>query len=244
MRVQNAPLCCKELRAVPVPEIEFAERLLMEGLNYEFRCYHASSTIETIFADCAAFRSSGESYGRGDLSPRTTFDCYDENIYLQQKALEVAQRALIFSDAPFLFNPCHTAFAVTAIVTGSVTEEGNMGDKLQKYLEQSRPTTTMAELDAFTQSVRDTIHMLVNCPFMDLRPTGGRATEIVAGRAEELRRVLGEVATIRLYRKMKRCQTVPCDSLKRSRFELDFTPPRLPHARKYAKVTPTAQWSG
>jgi hypothetical protein len=245
MRVYNAPLCCKELRAVPVAEIEYAERLLMEGVNYEFRCHHISSIIETIFSDFAVVLSRPNKIrGRGDFSPRASVDYHDDNTFLWQKAQDVAQRALIFSDAPFLFNPCHTAFAVTAIVMGSVTSEGNMGDKLQKYLTKRFPSKTKSDLHAFSESVRVIIQMLVDCPSMDLRPTCGRAGEIVAERADELRRILGEVATRRLLRKMKRCQSLPCDTRKRSRFELDFTPPRQLQARKYAKITPTGPRSG
>lgn len=223
---------------MPVVEIEFAERLLMEGLNYEFYCYHSTSTIDEIFTEFAAVRSSDESYCRGDVSPRASFNCssYDENGYLRQNALEVAQRALIFSDAPFLFHPSHIGFAIIAIVTGSVTNEGCMGAKLQAYLAETSPMKTDANLLDFSQSVRDVIQMLLNCPLLDLLPGCGRSGEIVSERAEELRRVLGEVATLRLLRKMKRRQRR--DSLKRSRIELEFTPPRLLHARKHAKVTP------
>ena len=51
MRVQNSPLCYREIRAVSVWEIEAAELLVMEGLNYQFRCYHASSSIQTLLSD-------------------------------------------------------------------------------------------------------------------------------------------------------------------------------------------------
>ena len=79
-RVHNAPLCCKELRAVPVVEIEFAERLLMEGLNYEFHCFHAADIIEEIlYKDNSRSPSCiiGDS-DRLDISYRsaaTTYSC-------------------------------------------------------------------------------------------------------------------------------------------------------------------------
>lgn len=223
---------------MPVAEIEYAERLIMEGLNYEFRCHHVGSTIDILFSDSLLSCTPDKSRARGDLSPRASVEYRDEKAFLWRKALDIAQRALIFSDAHFLFNPCHTAFAVTAIAIGSVTVEGNMSGKLQKYVAKLFPTKTKAELDDFSQSVGDIIHMLVNCPSLDLRPGCGHASEIIIERAEELRRVLGEVATIRLLRKMKRFQSWPCKSRKRSRFELDFTPPRQLQTRKYAKITP------
>lgn len=242
MRVQNAPLCCKELRAVSVAEIEFAERLLMEGLNYEFRCYHASPTIEELFTDFDALQmNAGESYHRGDVSPRASFDysSYDEKEYLRQKALEVARRSQIFSDAPFLFAPTHVGYAITAIVTGSVTDDGCVGAKLLQYVAANSSMNTKAELHCFCKSVQEVVLYLVNCPCMDLRPTCGRAGEIIAERAEELRRVLGEVASVRLLRKLESSRSGSSVYLKRSRFETDFTPPRQVQARTFVRVSPS-----
>jgi hypothetical protein len=246
LRVQNATLCCKELRAVPVYEIEFAERLLMEGLNYEFRCYHTVATIEEIFAEFSTDRSDFDRCVPGNVSPRAARDCstYNEFMYIKQTALEVAQQALIFSDTLFLNDPRHTAFAIAAIATGSVTKAGYMGSKLHKYLAQITPATATATaaIIAFSQSVRHAIRTLLSCPLLDLSPTQGAIEEIFAQRAENFRRVLSQVALARALRKMKRSQPpYPHVSRKRMRVEQAFTPPRLLHARKYAKVTPTAE---
>jgi hypothetical protein len=162
---------------------------------------------------------------------------------MKQSALEVAQRALIFSDTLFLNDPRHTGFAIAAIVTGSITKAGYMGSKLHNYLVQRTPptATATAEIIAFSQSVRDAIRTLLGCPLLDLSPAQGAIEEIFAQRAENFRRVLNKVAKARVFRKMKRNQPqYPPVSMKRMRIEQAFTPPRLLHARKYAKVTPTA----
>jgi hypothetical protein len=247
---------------VQVTEIEFAERLLMEGLNYEFRCHHASSTIDDIFDNVFTLAAMDSHQDEpGTISPRASPDfssCNSDFCRVKQMALDVAQRALIFSDAPFLFSPAQTGFAIAAIVTGSVTKAGYMGSTLQKYWRNSASTTmSNADLLSFSQSVRAAIHTLLNCPALDLRPTRGAAQTIVTERAENFRRVLTEVATARLIRKRMRSQRVgvsqhsnnahfpyqyhPYASFKRLRIEQDFTPPRLLRARKYIKVTPTGE---
>jgi uncharacterized membrane protein len=165
-------------------------------------------------------------------------------MYIKQTALEVAQQALIFSDTLFLNDPRHTAFAIAAIATGSVTKAGYMGSKLHKYLAQITPATATATaaIIAFSQSVRHAIRTLLSCPLLDLSPTQGAIEEIFAQRAENFRRVLNQVALARALRKMKRSQPpYPHVSRKRMRVEQAFTPSRLLHPRKYAKVTPTAE---
>jgi hypothetical protein len=266
LRVQNAPLCCKELRAVRVAEIEYAERLLMEGLNYEFRCYHPGEVIENIFANIS-IQPNHDSIGtsnRGDVSPRSTTNHYEnddsstcdsnDKDHLLLKALDVAKSAEIFTDAPFLLSPSDIAFAITAIVTGAYCSEGYwIASKLAKLYEDLYPEKSQEQLDMFIQTVRCIIRTLLNCSYLDLQPRGETGTDFVMQRAEELRRAMGEVASMRLLRKMRkihslsRAQPTSMEHLsssmaafspkrvdtprKRSRLELDFTPPRLVYKR-------------
>lgn len=231
-RVHHTPRCHEELRAVSVFEIEEAERQLMFGLDYMFRCYHTSSALQNLLPDFCAFRAgrdnADESAGK------------DEG-QLIGKALEVARRALIFSDAPFLYTPCHAAFAIASMVSGSITKEGKMGNDIQAFLVQAFPRKTKEELLTFARIVHEVIKFLTTCPQMDLRPTHGRAREIVADRAEEFHRVMGLVAKIRTQTN-RDCRPSPERQLKRKRYEPDFTPPRQQlHAHKYVKVTPMAR---
>jgi hypothetical protein len=209
---------------VSVLEIEYAERLLMEGLNYEFHCHHAGDIIEEIFANIdtsSSVYTHNEGIDRVDISvsPRstTTSNGYNKsNIennfdddhceYLRHKALDIAQRADIFSDVPFLHAPCDIAFAIVAIVCGSYSERTfYIGPKLVYQYMDLYPEKSLLEMNSIVDTIRNIIIMLLRCPYMDIHPMYSyRPTHVVAERAEELRRVMGEVATIRLLRKMKR----------------------------------------
>jgi hypothetical protein len=272
LRVQNAPLCCKELRAVRVAEIEYAERLLMEGLNYEFRCYHAGEVIETIFANISiqSLHSSVETGSRGDVSPRSARDhCeHDDNYscetynkdHLLQKALDVSKSAEIFTDLPFLSSPRAIAFAIAAIVTGAYCSEGYwISFKLAKLYLHLFPEKSEEESSMFLHTVQSVIRTLLQCPYLNLQSNNRSDTDFVVKRAEELRRAMGEVASIRLLRKLRnshslsrptpmvRPSTIMTDPSgwvdpprKRSRLEMDFTPPCLIQKRnRYTKITPT-----
>lgn len=242
--MRDSPYCCTELRAVSISEIENAEFMLMEGLNYEFCCHHTSTVIRDIVSELPASSSLDERNPAGELregrSPRATPDFIYEDEFLLQRALDVAKRALIFTDAPFLFSPVHTSFAVIAIASASVTPKGDMGKDLQDFLATWFPCKTKNELRRFSRCVREIICMLVDSPTMDLRPTYGRASEIVAQRGEELHRVIGLVSTLRMLRRMKRCNAKR-PIKKRSAVEVDFTPPRF--GNKFVKVTPTGKRS-
>lgn len=216
-RVRNAPLCCKELRAVPVIEIERAERLLMEGLNYEFQCHHAADIIDEIFMNDIATSSLNISKEDNDCvhrSPRSAvtssygrnMSLYrdieeDDNEYVRQKALDIAHRANIFSDVPFLFSPCDVAFAAVVIASDSISAGSySIGSKLlNRYrdmnLERSQDERSIAS------SIQSVVLSLLRCKSMNFCSIDD-STHAVAKRAEELRRIMGEVATLRLLRKI------------------------------------------
>ena len=218
-RVHNAPLCCKELRAVSVMEIEFAERLLMEGLNYEFHCHHATDFIDEIFNYNFArisLRKSNERNDRVDISPRSTatWSGCDNSMYgevdfdfserRRQKALDVAQRAYIFTDIPFLYAPCDIALAVVAIASGSVCRDSYCigSTLLHQYMDMSLETFR-TERSTVVSAVSEAILNLFNCKAMDpCLADDNFSDHTIKNRAEELRHVMGEVATLRLLRKM------------------------------------------
>lgn len=190
----------------------------MEGLNYEFQCHHAADVFDEIFmcdAPIGTSYISNESNDRVDLSPRSAVtsqgcnkslylevDC-DDNENMRYKALDIAQRANIFSDVPFLYSPCDIAFAIAAIVSGSVRSDSYcIRSKLVHLYHGMYPEKSH---DHIVSTLRKVILSLLNCQKMDLYPIMvPTSRRIVAERAEELRRILGEVATLRLLRKMNR----------------------------------------
>jgi hypothetical protein len=204
----------------------------MEGLNYEFHCYHSGDIIDQIFINMDIGDSQYDSqyalddgYRRGDVSPRcSATSCGGCNSsysavnsdgvnsdgceYLRQQAIDLAQQANIFSDIPFLYAPCEIAFAIAAIVTGAYTTDNNckIGSKLVHQYMDMYPEKSPDELNTIASTLRDIILNLKSCPNFDFCPSyhGSSTTSVATERAEELRRVISEVATLRLLRKLQR----------------------------------------
>jgi hypothetical protein len=245
MRVQHTPLCYQELHAVSVADIETGERLIMEGINYEFRCHHAHSVLGTLIAQYSSFEPEKMGKGCDDTlcdslrtrssSPRALVDYRNDEDYLRKRAFEIVHRASVFSDTPFLFKPDFIALAVLAISSGSVSKGGCMGKKFQTFLSQQAPAS---DENDFIKSVQEVIANLVECTEMDLKRKRRGSRDAVEARTGDLCKILHKLADIRVHRKMLRRQLF--SPLKRTRdLAMDFPPPRELHARKYAKITPT-----
>lgn len=238
-KVQNAPLCRRELCSVSVAEIQAAERLVMEGLNYEFICHHPHAALQDISTDLAEYLSKEQELERrGDVSPRSSADYRTEYAdELLERGTEVQQRALIFSDAPFLFAPDCTAYAVMALVLQSVDEGGCMGQAMQDYLASRFPDKSVADLACLASQVNQVIQFLLDCPLMDLQPAT-TTKDAVTERAEALREVLGKLANVRLLKEARFEPTRFC-TRKRSRMDTldEYTPSK---GRRSTRVTPTS----
>lgn len=235
MRVQNAPLCRTELRSVSVPEILEGERILMEGLNYQFRCHHPFSAMQALALDYYDFLCDQDSAVQvaDFLVPEDILD----------RACAIAHRATIFSDVPFLFAPGHIGFACVSISLGcTVGEEGGIGEDLMRYLENRFSSKSKEHLNRFVNSVNRVIRTLCACPLMDLMihsRSSQFTNKLAAQRAEETKRVLAKFANLRHHLLRRNTTwTSPWYTRKRSRVELEFTPPRQILARKSARVTP------
>jgi len=257
VQVQNAPLCRRELFAVSVPVLEEAERLLMEGLNFELRCHHPDYILRSISRDLARYLSSDENEDEsddgckgqsfGERSPRAVTDYTAEySDELLERAMELKQKVLVDSDAHFLFAPNHLAFAILALVLRSVDDEGRMGMRMYEFLLARFPRKSPDDISKFASRVSDVIRCLLASPKMNFSARWADSvdfseTETVTEQAEEIREVLISVANIRILRQMARPST-PRKSSKRKRSQpadYDFTPPRhFLSARKYARVTP------
>jgi hypothetical protein len=254
LKVQSAPLCRSELCAISVAEIEEGERLLMEGVNYEFRCHHPENAIRVLATDLSSFlsdskyaffgfdgRDPSESHNPGHCSPRSTFDCEEQADEYLEVAFDIWQRAIVFSDVPFMFAPGQIGFAVVTIAAGLVDRDGCMGEAMQEYLVTRLPLKTEEEIIHFSRQVNQIIQTLEDSPLMDLRESRTQSKHVVSQRAETLRAVFSTAANMRLTRQMN-CNPSMTRIRKRSNAEIDFTPSRDRCFRKLAKVTPTGQY--
>ena len=245
-------------------QIEEGERELMEGVNYEFICHHPDDMIEDLFSDVVDFmgeqrqlnlsaEAREESCVTADTSatcesPRgvnslTTLERPDDML---ENVMDAVNQTLIFSDAPFLFSPESIAYAVTCIETRSFDKDGHMGDDMLSYLVARYAFKSEEEILRFSQQVSEVISCLLNCQDLDLLPGKPRSSNVIAQRAEELRRVLVQVADLRLLYQMN--LVGHSRSRKRQRNQYGYTPrfgptmiaagqPNMHH--KMAKITPT-----
>jgi hypothetical protein len=132
---------------------------------------------------------------------------------MMENVMDTVNQTLIFSDAPFLFSPEAIAYAVCCIETQSFdkTQEGyhryQMGNNMRSYLVARHSYKTQEETLRLAEQVGSVITCLLNCPDLDLLPGKSRAGNVIAQRAEDLRRVLVQVADMRLLYKMTQVTT-------------------------------------
>lgn len=241
-KVQTAALCRRELHILSVYEVECAERLLMEGINYEFMCHHPA--LHTLASNLSVFLSKSSPEDRephaslGTRSHKTADYSVEYSHELQERALEIFQRALVFSDIQFLCAPAPAAYAILAVVLGSVDKsECVMGGAMRRFVHASLQDHSSDCVQDFVRQVNAAIQVLVHCPMMNIKSSRKRSKRIVEERAENLRHVLSKAANIRLLREM--CgQPSLYESRKRARLEQEFTPPRHGLRRRLARVTP------
>lgn len=207
----------------------------MEGVNYQFICHHPHGTIGYLAKDVATFLFE-QSHSTTASSCWHDYDVEELANELLYRAMQVLDRATIFSDAAFLFAPGHIAFAIVAIVVGSACEDGFLGDVMQDYLVTRNPMQTEEKILSYTRKVGQVISLLFENEHMDLKPRDGETQGlIVSKRAGELHRVLNIAHKLRNENPAKHVE----QSRKRKRHlvDADFTPPRRPPYRKM--VTPT-----
>jgi Cyclin C-terminal domain len=227
IRAQNAPLCRDELRAVTIQEIEEAERSLLEGCVYHLRCHHPYGAIKVLSADvtthslstpketstldCSTSVGATKSYGHGG-SPRSVYGYQahqdppvDESLNtICERALSIAQSALVYSDVNFLFPPGQIAFAAVTLALDGHRTGGTVGPRMSEYLSIRFRNKSSEELSQFKGEVRKIIRHLDNCPAIDLdrfspswQYRDGRAAEM---QAAEIRRVFHVAARCRVMK--------------------------------------------
>lgn len=215
MRAQNDPLCGDELRAVTIEEIEAAERALLEGCDYRLRSHQPYGAIKVLVSDVASFimesrenntttitsdysLDTGSSKSCDDgrtTSPRSVVyeqqqhDDHDDHHLdtLCERALSVAQTALVYSDINFLFPPGQIAFAAVALAldghtsssssssyknesttTTTTTCNNRLGENMREYLCARFSQKSSKELSEYEKQVSKIITNLENCPAIDL----------------------------------------------------------------------------
>lgn len=196
MRAQNDPLSMDELRAVTIKEIEAAERALLEGCDYRLRSHHPYGAIKVLASDVTSFfmnsrdqhtfsKSSTES-GNVHSSPRsvmcehsTNHNHLDRHVGLDslcERAVSIAQSALVYSDINFLFPPGQIAFATVALALDSHAYSNEddsptcnrLGTKMREYMCARFSQKSEEEISEYEEEVSKIIATLENCSAIDL----------------------------------------------------------------------------
>jgi hypothetical protein len=165
---------------------------------------------------------------------------------LCERALAVAQSALVYSDIHFLFPPDQIAFAAVAIALEGNCYGGRMGTGMRSYFRMRFPQKSEEELRNFERDITSIICNLTSCPAIDLNKfwrsalhSSRRSAQIKAG---EVRHVFAIVSSIRISRIISvRANQIKTErNIKRAREEVESKLPR--DYFKAAKVTPVLHW--
>jgi hypothetical protein len=217
MKTQNAPLCRDELRAVTVQEIEDAERALLQGCDYRLRCHHPYGAIKVLASDVTCYLKSSPEFDDGanipgtcNASPRSVVHGFhverhgDRFVTLCERALSIAQSALVYSDVNFLYPPGQIAFAAVALALDGHGFGTKMGKCMREYLCMKFRNKTPKELLGFEKQLGKIITHLENCSSIDLNKfspnwhylrDGG---EVAERNASEIQRVFHTVSRLRV----------------------------------------------
>lgn len=187
MRAQNDPLSMDELRAVTILEIEEAERALLEGCDYRLRSRNPYGAIKVLASDVQSFfmnrTQQKDSNGSGNESPRSVAcdfspflprpDTFTGLDTLCERALSIAQSALVYSDINFLFPPGQIAFATVALALDSHAyscedDSPRLGTRMREYMSARFSAKSEEEISEYEQEVSKIIATLENCSSIDL----------------------------------------------------------------------------
>jgi hypothetical protein len=202
MRAQNDPLSMDELRAVTIKEIEAAERALLEGCDYRLRSHHPYGAIKVLASDVTSFfmnsreqstvskysYSSNDSTESGNVhaSPRSVMCEHSTHhhhhgghiglLSLCERAVSIAQSALVYSDINFLFPPGQIAFATIALALDSHAYSNDddsptcnrLGTKMREYMCARFSQKSEEEISEYEEEVSKIIATLENCSAIDL----------------------------------------------------------------------------
>ncbi|CAJ1949442.1 unnamed protein product [Cylindrotheca closterium] len=207
IKARSARVCRDELKWVSVQEIEHAEMDLMKGLEYRLRCHHPYGAIKRLSEEMAEILrdtrpQETERYGyRSSWS--NSSELYKEELLetLCDRAIAVAQSALVYSDVSFLYAPGKIAFAAVAIALEDFDHYSQLGPRMTEYLRMRFPHKKTTELSDFGSEVSRIIGAISSAPGIDIkhfsiRPNS-RHSMAMQMHAMELRRVFSLVARLR-----------------------------------------------
>lgn len=258
-KFQGVPLCREELTYVTVEAIEAAERDLMDGINYEMRCHHPFNAIRVLAAEVEKFliRDEDPRYftfenvferrqmNGGLMSPRDVFGVCDEEFDdgIEERALLVAQNAMLFSDVLFLFPPGQIAFAAVAMSIHDGHSSVGLPLILRTYLRDRFISKSEDDLLAFEDQVVAIVDMLRESPVMDMQmialsKNSVACDRVVVEQADELCRVFRKVSKMLSSPK----SAEPARRMFSQKRKFSESTPLSPNAYLYSKVpkvTPT-----
>ena len=98
---------------------------------------------------------------------------------LCERALSIAQAALVYSDAPFLSTPNHMAVAAVSLALDGGDKNTKLGKHVESYLDtkfQDQVSSPSSELEEFKAAVNKTLAHLESCPSLDLTKYSGKSS--------------------------------------------------------------------
>jgi hypothetical protein len=139
-------------------------------------------------------------------SPRSVvYGCHQDNRLdtLCERALSIAQSALVYSDVNFLFQPGQIAFAAVALALDGHGYGVKLGTSMRDYICMRFRNKTLQELSEFEEQVGRIISHLESCSSIDLSKFSPnlrfrRDPEVVENQASEIRRVLCIASRLRV----------------------------------------------
>ncbi|KAG7363157.1 cyclin-like protein [Nitzschia inconspicua] len=215
-------LCQEELRAVSIQEIEAAERALLQGCDYRLRCHHPYGAIKVLASDISNYLMEMDSPviegGNGiNGSPKSVFCSYHHSaaeahhyklLTLCERALSVAQSALVYSDVNFLFPPGQIAFAAIAVALDGYGYGTKLGGYMREYLAMRFRNKSFEERSDFEIQVGRIVSLWEKSSSIDLDRFSphwhfSRDNNLEEIQAFELRRAFHLASKLRMHKSAK-----------------------------------------
>jgi hypothetical protein len=198
-----------ELPSVSIDEIERAEKILMEGINYEFICHHSDTVLHDVALDLLDMTNQAKNLDGSDTSERlmlsSNLSIFNEeslSIEILDHFLELARRAHIFSDVSFLFSPLEIGYAIAAVCLESYDDKGHIGELMQDYLVTRYPLRSEDELLDMWRKIQSIKTVFTENSFMDIKTgiltSNSTRKHISTERLSEVRKVMTKVEGLRL----------------------------------------------
>ncbi|GKY98699.1 hypothetical protein MPSEU_000826200 [Mayamaea pseudoterrestris] len=163
----SSPLLCQELSYVTISQIESAEKILMEGLNYEFINHHANVTLRNVARELSKWSSDATA----TIDPNTKSLSNDAlhrstSDHILVHLLEMETRTLMCTDSAFLYAPATLGLAIATVALGSIDNRRCNVEFMQDYLVAQFPLKSEDELVKLYREVNSAAIMLLSNPLL------------------------------------------------------------------------------